>query len=193
MSKKLIYGVGINDADYKVTQTVDGKATKCPFYSAWHSMLKRCYDPIEHKNYPNYIGCEVYEDWKYLSKFKLWMEGQDWEGKQLDKDLLVKGNKLYSPDTCCFLDSRINGFLTERQVSRGENALIGASIHKASGKYRAYCNDPFTNKWEYLGLHVEQQVAHLAWKARKHYHALRLAEYEVDQRIKEALENRYAL
>lgn len=75
---KLVYGVGTNDANYKIStyDVVDGKRKRtwiCPFYTTWASMLYRCYDQKELKRKPNYKGCSVCDDWKYFSKFKTWM------------------------------------------------------------------------------------------------------------------------
>ena len=134
--KKLVYDVGLNDADYKVqefTTVVDenGKegrklAWMCPFYRKWTEMLKRCYSPIYQERHPTYIGCSTCRDWLVFSNFKMWMETQDWEGKELDKDILFPGNKVYGPATCVFVDKRVNTFSTECNASRGKY-LIGVS------------------------------------------------------------------
>lgn len=185
---KLIYGHGINDSIEKVSITIDGKIIKCPYYTTWHSMLKRCYDPIEHRNYPNYIGCHCVDEWHLFSKFKEWMTLQDWKGKQLDKDLLFRGNKLYSPETCVFISGRVNAFLTDRKRARGEYAL-GVGKNPWQTKYRAYCNNPFTNKRIGLGTHATIELAHEAWKTQKHKFACDLAGLEQDSRISDALRN----
>ena len=103
--ERLVYGVGINDADYQVSKG----NWRCPFYKTWKNMLARCYSPAFQRNQPLYIGCSVDERWHRFSHFKAWMEGQDWEGKALDKDRLTNGNKIYGPDTCVFLTSAENG------------------------------------------------------------------------------------
>lgn len=108
---KLSYGVGINDANYFVQTTTPVK-WMCPYYQRWRGILRRCYDKKYHEKYPTYIGCTVCEEWLTFSKFKSWMETQDWEGKELDKDLLANGSKLYSPETCAFILPRTNVFLT---------------------------------------------------------------------------------
>lgn len=107
--KKLIYGVGINDAGYAVMKReeagyVDGKRKRklvwaCPYFRAWSSMLSRCYSTKWHERYPTYKGCTVSKEWHTFSNFRAWMVTQDWEGKSLDKDLLIEGNKIYSADT----------------------------------------------------------------------------------------------
>ena len=106
---KLVYGVGINDAEYVVVKreevgNVDGKRKRktvwrCPFYKTWSSMLRRCYSTKYQERCPTYMGCSVSEEWHTFSVFRNWMESQDWQDTQLDKDLLVEGNKVYSPET----------------------------------------------------------------------------------------------
>lgn len=118
--------MGINDADYKV-------GTHCMFYRTWHSMLKRCYNPTMLKNNPTYVGCSVAPEWLLFSNFKKWMELQNWQGKQLDKDLLVPGNKVYGPSTCIFVSHKVNGLLCTQPRLRGELPL-GVTSH--GNRYR---------------------------------------------------------
>ena len=101
--RSLVQGVGVNDADYTVCIKRNNKIIwRCPFYIKWRNMIERCYSPLWHKRYPSYIGCSVCPEWRYFSKFRFWMSTQKWKGMELDKDILVKGNRVYSPDTCCF-------------------------------------------------------------------------------------------
>ena len=141
-SKKLVYGVGINDAGYVVQEwetigNVNGKIKRklvwfCPYYRVWSDMLKRCYSDKYQEKYPTYKGCSVSEEWKIFSNFKRWMEKQDWEYKQLDKDLLLECNKVYSEETCVFVKSIVNSFTTDSGASRGE-WLIGVNWSKRGG------------------------------------------------------------
>jgi len=127
--RRLVRGVGVNDANYNV----HGKEGRCPFYTKWYDMLKRCYSSRFHKQYPSYIGCSVCPEWHYFSKFRLWMENQKWEGLELDKDILVKGNKVYSPDTCCFIPKAIN-YLFGSGRKKKNNLPEGVNL-TPSGKY----------------------------------------------------------
>ena len=188
---KLIYGVGINDADYAVETRVDGKRVRCPYYITWISMLLRCYDHKYQERHPTYKGCSVCPEWISFMNFRKWMMKQDWEGKQLDKDLLVRGNKVYSPETCIFVDRITNTFTLDCGRSRG-NYLVGVHFHKPTGKFIAQCCNPFTKEQEYLGLFTCEHQAHLAWKARKHELACQLAELQTDPRVAAALRTRYA-
>ena len=194
---RLVYGVGINDADYNVVEsaTVDGKCKtiwKCPFYQTWVHMLERCYSEKFHQRKPTYKGCSVCDEWLIFSNFKRWMETQDWQGKDLDKDLLTEGNKVYSPDTCIFVDRKINIFVIDRGNDRGEY-MLGVYWHKRANKFRAKCSNPFTGKEDSLGYFTNELDAHLAWKKRKHELACQFADSEHcnDPRLAEALRTRY--
>lgn len=182
--RKLIHGVGINDADYLIIRIIDGKQQICPYYRTWSDIIDRCYNPKYHITRPTYIGCSICEEWRTFSNFKVWMMTQDWEGKQLDKDLLVSGNKIYSPRTCLFVPPAINSLMNGNAASRGKYA-IGASWHKPTGKYIAYCCISGKNK--YLGLHLSEEDAHQAYIAFKRELIIITANKETDLKLKDAL------
>ena len=198
---KLVYGVGINDLGYRTQVeeevTKDGgrrvrkTVFRCKYYAAWTSMLKRCYNKKSLESKPTYIGTNVCSEWLYATAFKKWMEKQDWYGKCLDKDIIVPGSKLYSPETCAFVLPATNLFVIANDASRGVYP-IGASIHKCTGKYQASCKNPFTGKQEYLGLFSTTDEAHEAWRKRKHELAQLVAATESDPRVVEALKKRYS-
>ena len=188
---KLVYNVGINDADYEVSHRVNGKRVRCPCYVTWVSMLTRCYDKKYQERRPTYIGCSVCPEWVSFMNFRKWMIRQDWEGKQLDKDLIVGGNKVYSPATCVFVDRMTNLFTTDSGRSRGQYP-IGVHFYKRDGKFMTECSNPFTKKKENLGYFTCPNEAHLAWKKRKHELACQLAELQTDPRVAAALRTRYA-
>lgn len=146
--RKLVFGVGVNDANYIVHPIIDGKNMTCPYYSTWRDMLKRCYNIKFQKRRHTYKGCSVVKSWLTFSNFKYWMDKQDWIGKQLDKDILVSGNKIYSPDTCVFVSGEINTLLVDCAASRGEYPQ-GVAWHKRDQKYQVYCN--VRGKPKYLG------------------------------------------
>lgn len=159
----LIFDKGNNDLPDHLTKWKDddGKCIRCPFYIKWHSMLRRCYSEVFHKNQVNYQGCVVCENWLTFSNFKSWMETQDWQGKELDKDILGNG-KLYSPETCCFVSKELNSFITN--IYKGTQ---GTDFHQKTLKWRGRCNNPLTHKNEHLGLFEEKVCAQQAWKSRK--------------------------
>ena len=133
--RSLVHGVGVNDADYDVHIRKNIKTVwRCPFYVKWKQMLRRCYYPLWHKKYPTYIGCSVCPEWHYFSKFRLWMENQKWEGMALDKDLLVRGNQVYSPDTCCFIPGAINALFASGEKKKNLHLPEGVTLTR-NGKY----------------------------------------------------------
>ena len=193
----LVRGVGVNDSNYNVKKMdiIDGvrKVTwECPFYKRWANLLNRCYSEKEWSRQPTYKDCKVCDEWLYFMNFKRWMEQQDWEGKELDKDLLFKGNKVYSPETCIFVHRKVNMFTNTRGASRGEY-MIGVYWHKTAGKFAAQCSDPLVDSRGHLGLFNTEIEAHTAWKNQKHLYACQLAdsEYVDDLRLAEALRTRY--
>jgi len=117
---KLIYGVGINDADYKIKTISDGKTVICPYYAKWRSMIERCYSASFQERQPTYKGCTVCDDWLYFSNFKKWMSTNRWKGLELDKDMLSIGNKFYSPLTCMFIPKWANVLLNENKARNGK-------------------------------------------------------------------------
>ena len=198
---KILQGIGINDADYAVRKYeqlgyVDGKQKQklvweCPIYRTWMNMIKRCYDAKIQERQPTYIGCTVFEEWKIFSNFRVWMMTQDWEGSQLDKDLLIEGNKVYSPETCVFVSGMVNTFTTDRGAARG-GWMIGVNWNKPAGKFQSRCSNPFTKKQEHLGLFDSEQEAHKAWLNRKLELAHELAAIQTDPRVAKALIDRYS-
>lgn len=198
--QRLVWGFGINDSDYTVQKYeyygfVGIKQNKklvwmCPFYSAWKDMLKRCYSERSLEKNPTYRGCTVSEEWKLFSNFRKWMKGQDWEGMQLDKDVLFVGNRVYSSEMCVFVSRQVNNFLTNSGSARGEWP-IGVNWHKVTGKFVAQCSNPFTGKSEHLGLFTCPQQAHKAWLSKKLEHAYALAAIQTDPRVAKALIERY--
>lgn len=199
MVKPTVHGVGINDADYEVTRyeyvTVGGKRKQklvwiCPYYRVWRNMLERSYSAKYQERNPTYKGCSVSEDWLTFSVFKSWMEAQDFEGMQLDKDILFEGNKVYSKGTCVFVTKAVNMFTTDRGNDRGE-WLIGVNWHKRDGKFLSRCCNPFTKKQENLGYFTSELEAHQAWLKRKLELAHLLAVEQKDERVAKALIERY--
>lgn len=186
----LVLGVGINDADYVVKPIVDGVRVCCPFYSRWGSMLNRCYSSSFHKLKPTYKDCSVCDEWLVFSNFKSWMEKQDWEGKHLDKDILVSGNKIYHPDYCSFVTQETNKFILDGKSVRGD-LPIGVCFDKKAGKYKASCGAFKSGSKNFAGYFNTPEEAHEAWRNKKKLEAIRLSKIESDDRVVAALVNMY--
>jgi hypothetical protein len=176
---KLIYGVGINDADYTVNPMINGKRRICPFYKVWVNMLVRCYSESFHKKTPTYIGCHVISEWLIFSNFKLWMKSYEWQGKELDKDILIQGNKVYSPSTCIFVTHQINSLLNNSTKSRGLLPLgvIWGNIASCN-PYRAQVNA--CGKKVHLGCYSTPEEAHEAYKKFKYNHIAKIASQQIE-------------
>lgn len=148
-----VYGVGyIEVGKYKVSE--NGKHTKA--YTIWHNMLMRCYDPYYINKYPTYIDCFVCEEWLNFQNFAKWYDENVYncnnERMHLDKDILCKGNKIYSPETCVLVPQRINELFTKRDATRGRYP-IGVNYHKNNNKLLVQCNifENEKSKLKYLG------------------------------------------
>lgn len=108
------------------------------FFGLWHKIIERCHSEKWHKKRPTYIGCSVCEDWLLYSNFKKWFDDSAngyKKGYQVDKDILIKGNKVYSPETCCFVPPFINSLLTNRKRFRGAYPI--GVFRRPNGKYFA--------------------------------------------------------
>lgn len=108
---KTIYNIGYyGDGKYKAR--INNKKTL--HYIKWFSMFNRCYNHKYHEKQPHYLGCSVSEEFHCFQDFAKWMDENWYEYDkmlELDKDLLIEGNKVYSPEACCFIPKEINNAL----------------------------------------------------------------------------------
>ena len=159
-----VHGVGIASTKYPSSKS----GVKTKEYMLWHSMLERCYSDNYKKKHPTYECCEVSDKFKSYEYFYEWCNSQigfgnqDW---QLDKDLLVKGNKVYSEDSCVFIPQEINKILTKSTASRGEY-LIGVCWSKTHKAFKAQVGKNKGNS-EHLGLFKTELEAFNAYKVAK--------------------------
>ncbi len=77
-------------------------------YSRWNSILMRCYCNSYHERFPTYKDCTVAKEWHNFQNFAKWFEENYIEGYHVDKDIKVKGNRVYGPDTCIFVTPQKN-------------------------------------------------------------------------------------
>lgn len=181
--RSLVHGVGINDADYVVRPKINGKYIFCPYYVVWAHMIERCYSEDHLLRYPSYKECIVCDDWLKFGTFRAWMEKQDWQGKQLDKDILIIGNKTYSPETCFFVTNHVNSLFCVHQSSKGRNAQ-GVHFNKEDGKFRAACKVSGKNK--YLGSFDTEKKASNVYRKAKYNEIIRVANLQPEV-VKNAL------
>lgn len=184
----LVYGVGVNN-DPTSTKILK----KDSIYTRWQGMLMRCYSEKFKETRPTYEHATVCEEWKIYSNFRDWCKQQDHEGKHMDKDLLVEGNTIYSPETVCFIPPELNAFFTDRK--RFTSASVGVR-QVSSGKYVARVMNPFTGGREQVGTFLSLSCASEAWRKRKNELANEwadlLEEQGYDDRLIQVLRSRYA-
>lgn len=176
--RRLICGVGINDSDYVTVRRENGRIVwRCPYYVAWSSMIERCYNHTK----PSYQQCEVCEEWKTFSRFKEWMKIQDWQEKQLDKDILGDGST-YSPKTCCFVPGWLNNIFGEKPKS---NLPVGVSQNKPTHKYRVKISA--NGKRVHIGYFKTLSEASSAYQKAKRQHIKTMMEDYDNEIIKAAV------
>ena len=185
--KPFVCGVGYLGYDYEKN---DG-LTKV--YRTWCGMIKRCYASYSLVKRPSYVGCSVSDEFLNFSYFKKWYFKQVGSGEEnyhFDKDLLVKGNKIYSPETCCFIPKEINSLLTTTNRSRG-NTPLGVSKRQKSGNYEVtLCRD---NKDYHLGTYsCPVQAFNVYKEAKEDYFRSKAEKYKgkISDEAYEALKNR---
>ncbi|UJQ43492.1 putative HNH homing endonuclease [Acinetobacter phage vB_AbM_WUPSU] len=169
---KLVCGYGLNDKTRP--SYINGVEVK--EYLHWASMIKRCDKKNISKKFMHYIDCEVSDNFKNYSYFYDWCQEQigfENKGWQLDKDLLIKGNKIYSEDTCVFIPKEINLLLTKRKNDRGEFP-IGVFFEKKPQRFRAQIS--MHGKRYFLGYFDSAIEAFNVYKEKKESHIKYIAE-----------------
>lgn len=130
---RTVYGIGY-------VGEYDGIASRERSYMYWVNAMTRCYEEKSLKKSPSYIGCTVCEEWHYFKNFQEWFIENfyeiDGEKMMLDKDILIKNNREYSPNACLFVPSRINSAFVKRRKCRG-GYPIGVCYDGKNKKYVA--------------------------------------------------------
>ena len=183
--EKRYYGVGyLGEGKYKVSE--NGEATRC--YKTWYHMLARCYSEKYKKKKPTYEDCKVCEELLNFQNFAKWdnesyyeIEG---ETMCLDKDILIKGDKIYNPETCIYVPNTINILFTKSDKIRGEYP-IGVCYDKQTGKFIAQCSvydfENKNKKRKYLGSYNSPEEAFKVYKQEKEKYIKEVADYYKDK------------
>lgn len=173
------FGMGyIGEGKYKSKE--NGKHTRV--YNSWNNMLRRCYDSKLHKKHPTYIGCESDKDWLCFQNFSNWDKNNYYKVEDermcLDKDILIKHNKIYSPETCVYVPQTINKLFTKRDNARGDSC-IGTSPYQNKYMVQCWLINPQTgkSKQEYLGLYDTQEKGFEIYKYYKEHNIKEVADY----------------
>lgn len=185
-----VYGAGISGNKYPII--VDGEQSK--EYSIWRSIIGRSFYKKAKDKQPTYKEVICCEEWllfenfyEWLHKqpnFNKWFNGERWA---VDKDILNKGNKVYSPENCCLVPQKVNGLFAKSDAARGDYPI---GVAKVNSGYMARCKNPFTNVMEYLGVYTTPEKAFLAYKKYKEKAIKQMAqeEYDNDNITKECYE-----
>ena len=185
--QRLVFGVGVLCGE-KTTTNNEALAE----YVIWYGMLRRCYDSTFQDRHKTYFGCTVSENFKNFHYFKAWCNDQIGFGKykfELDKDLLSKGNKIYSEDMCCFIPKEINLLIVRNKNKRGKYP-IGVYYNKQRNRFVARVKRE--NKDYNLGSFLTPADAFYAYKIAKEDHVKDVANKwkdQIDPRVYEALMN----
>lgn len=173
---------GVGAIGIKYTSRTNGRQTK--EHLTWINMLHRCFDEEYKKKMPTYkdtICCtewllyENFYEWLHnQSNFDKWLTGDRWA---IDKDILVKGNKIYSPETCCLVPHNVNMLFVKNDIDRS-NLPIG--VKRNGSGFQVFCNNPYTNKQESLGTYLTPEQAFQVYKTYKENIIKQVAQTEYD-------------
>lgn len=169
-----IYNIGfIGKGKYKPSE--NRKDTE--EYTHWVNILKRCYDEKTYIKRPNYKDCIVCEEWYNFQNFAEWYNNNKWDDNikfQVDKDIIYKNNKIYSPKTCVLVDNVINCLFTKRQNDRGKYP-IGVYYNKEKKRFVSQCSIN-TGIPKHLGYYDTPEEAFLAYKEFKESYIKKVAD-----------------
>jgi len=145
----------------------DGKTLKS--YETWRGVLERSYSERLKDKYPTYKDVTCCDEWLYYSNFKKWYDLNyyeiDGQRMHLDKDILIKGNKIYSPDNCVFAPQRINNLFVKCNANRGTYPL-GVRYNKPNNNYLANCHNE-KSEGKHLGSFATPELAFQCYKIYK--------------------------
>ena len=187
--RSLCYGVGINDVMIPYF-------TRTRTWRTWSGIIRRTNnrDPkwINEQNKISYLGCTLDSRWYKLSAFKEWIEQwDDFQNKEVDKDILIPGNKIYGPDTCLMVRPSVNAWFKPTVVGDLPRGVTWNSYWKKNGTgkpYRAQIT-PIGGKRTALGYYATIEEASAVFeKARKDQIKI-LIETEADLKVKNAMLN----
>jgi hypothetical protein len=172
---KTIYGIGyLGEGKYKTS--INGKQT--PHYNSWKGLMERCYSERSLEKNISYVGCSVAEEWHNFQNYAKWFDENYYEVEgqrmELDKDILVKGNKVYSPNTCVFVPKRINLLFIKKDKTK-DNLPIGVVWYERYKKYQVSCNDG-NGKLVYLGRYTDIEESFEKYKTFKEHVIKKVAE-----------------
>ncbi|AUR96770.1 hypothetical protein NVP1232O_36 [Vibrio phage 1.232.O._10N.261.51.E11] len=155
-----VFGIGfVGVGEFNVS--VNREQTKA--YRCWYGMFRRCYSKKYQEQKPTYIGCAVHPDWHNFQTFAKWYHGNYPTGDQdyeLDKDILVDGNKVYSPNTCMFVTSEDN---TIKAHAKSYAFLSPDGVFTEVYNLRKFCMDNSLHDGCMCKVHLGKAKQHKGW------------------------------
>lgn len=185
-----IYGIGFIGEEISTY-----RYSKTESYKYWYAMMRRVYNDNQLKLKPTYKQVTVCNEWHNYSEFKKWFDNNYYkienQQMELDKDILFKGNKIYSPENCIFVPHIINSLFIKANKSRGD-LPIGVTYKKKNKKYCSNCSMSIDGKvvYKHLGLFKTPEEAFYAYKTFKEQYIKEVAdEYKdrIPQKLYEAM------
>ena len=158
-----VYGVGV--VGDNVTKV---KGVTTVLYNSWTGILERCYSSKLHKKHPTYKGCTVSEEWLYLDNYKVWFDKNHKPSWEVDKDLLLKGNKHYSKENCRFIPKSLNNLIKTNKTLK-KSGLMAEVVYQeqcSNNPYLVYISVGGTSR-EYLGAYPCESLAFIVYKSNK--------------------------
>lgn len=194
------WGIGyLGEGEYTFSDKniVDSKGhspkTKC--YKYWEGMLSRCYNP-NNKKHLSYINCTVCDEWHNYQNFAKWFYENYYEISNeemcLDKDILNKGNNIYSPNNCCIVPATINKIFIKREKAKKFEMPIGITKTENKNKpttYRAKIKK--YSQYKQIGNYYTMKDAFNAYKIEKEKYIKEVADLYKDKIPKKVYDAMY--
>lgn len=171
----VVYGVGFIGSGKYTARFPKGGNTPC--YDSWRGILRRAYCLKHQEDHPTYKGVVVDKEWYNFQNFADWYYNNlRFEGRvEVDKDLKIKGNKVYSSKTCELVPIQINALFTGAgRVHRGKYPL-GVYFKKDVNKFRAQLHKGGSSQ-EFLGDFNTPEEAFFVYKNEKEKHVKQVIE-----------------
>lgn len=139
-----VYGVGFVGVGTYATHVGGASGKMTPEYGVWHGMMFRCYSKMRHTLAPSYAGCSVAAIWHNFQEFAGWYHQNYPENGgeyQLDKDIKVEGNRVYSPETCTFVTLEVNVRHSLRPRMKAFEAISPEGVRLSGVNQASFCRE----------------------------------------------------
>ena len=145
---RTIRGIGyLGEGEYMTNQSLHERRA----FGIWCGMIDRVYNEEKRSKYETYSDCIICDEWQNYQIFREWYDKEFYqvgtERMHLDKDILVKGNKFYSPDTCLIVPQRINMLFLQKP---NKYNLPSGISPMANNRYRAEYNGKKVGNYDTL-------------------------------------------